>query len=110
MAMLALLLMSLAPAVSHALGGTWTEVCTAQGSKWVRGEAKDAGDAPAALHGLEHCPLCSVHAPVLGLPPAVDLGVPAPETSIGVTPAFLAAPRTLHAWVSALPRAPPRHS
>lgn len=115
--MLVVLLASLAPSLSHALGAaqgpSWVEICTAQGSKWVQGDSADSGEsknAPAAAHLLEHCPYCSIHTPALGLPPTplvvpLDLGHEAE-----VPPAFLAAPRTSHAWVSAQPRAPPLFS
>ena len=116
-AILVVLLASLAPSLSHALGATqgasWVEICTAQGSKWVQGDSADSGgskSAPAFAHPLEHCPYCSIHMPALGLPPTLlivplELGLEAE-----VPPAFLAAPRTSHAWVSAQPRAPPLFS
>jgi len=111
-AALAILLASLAPSLSHALasaGGTsWIEICSTEGSRWVPAGAGGSEPAPAsAAHVLDHCPYCSIHAPALGLPPA---NVPAqlPSRLAHEVPlAFLAAPRTLHAWVSAQPRAPP---
>lgn len=117
MAILVVLLASLAPSLSHALGATqgasWVEICTAQGSKWVDGDSADSGgskSAPASAHPLEHCPYCSIHMPALGVPPTPvvvprDVG---PESEF--PHAFLAAPRTSHAWVSAQPRAPPLFS
>ena len=112
--MLAILLASLAPSVSQALGlakgGSWIEVCTAQGSKWLQGDWDGSGGAPASGHVLDHCPYCSLHAPVLGMPPAPGLVAPVPLPGHDRPLAFLAAPRTLHAWVSALPRAPPLFS
>lgn len=114
MAALAILLASLAPSLSQALGsskpGSWVEVCTAQGSKWVSAQGDGSPSAPTAGHAFEHCPFCSMHAPALGLPPSSD---PLPlqlEGQADFPPAFHAAPHTLHAWVSALPRAPPQHS
>jgi len=45
-AMLAILMASLAPSVSHALGLTrdasWIEVCSAQGTRWVKGDSSDS--------------------------------------------------------------------
>lgn len=116
-AILVVLLASLAPSLSHALGATdgasWVEVCTAQGSKWVQGDSTASGvskNAPTSSHLLEHCPYCSIHMPALGVPPTplvvpLDLGLEAE-----FPPAFLAAPRASHAWVSAQPRAPPLFS
>lgn len=113
-AALAILLASLAPTLSHALasatGANWIEVCTTQGSKWVQAGDDGAERAPASTHLLEHCPYCSLHAPTLGLPPVMErVHLPLP-VGPAVPPAFLSAPRTLHAWVSAQPRAPPLFS
>lgn len=106
-AALAVLVAALAPALSHAMGSGWVEVCTVQGSKWV--QVDDGGDAgqTAPAHAFEHCPYCSLHVPALAVPP-VSRQLPlvlAPTDEFPL--AFLAAPRTLHAWVSAQPRAPP---
>ena len=113
-AALAILLASLAPALSHALasatGSNWTEICTAQGSKWIQAGEDGSERTPASAHVLEHCPYCSPQVPTFGLPPSTQL-VPLPLTlSYEVPLAFLSAPRTLHAWVSAQPRAPPLFS
>jgi hypothetical protein len=114
--MLAILMASLAPSVSHALGPTrgasWIEVCSAQGAKWVQGDSSDprsneSGSAPAAAHLLDHCPYCSVPMPAWGLPPAHEVVPLALGPEDELPPAFLAAHRTPHAWVTAQPRAPP---
>jgi hypothetical protein len=113
-AALAILLASLAPALSHALapamGSNWVEICTTQGSKWIQAGEDGLEHAPASGHALEHCPYCSLHVPALGLPPATDLAQPPLGLCHEVPLAFLSAPLTLHAWVSALPRAPPLFS
>jgi hypothetical protein len=107
-AALAVLLAALAPALSHALGSSpgegWVLVCTAQGAKWVQ-----PGDdnAPVTGPSVEHCPLCTLHTPTIGMPPAPPAVLPVVDAAAFVPPAFLAAPRTLHAWASAQPRAPP---
>jgi hypothetical protein len=107
-AALAVLLAALAPAVSHALGSSlgegWVLVCTAQGAKWVQ-----PGDdsTPVTSPSVEHCPYCTLHTPTIGMPPAPPAVLPAVDAATFVPPAFLAAPRTLHAWASAQPRAPP---
>lgn len=107
-AALAVLLAALAPAVSHALGSrlgaSWVEVCTLAGSKWVQ-PGEDS--APAGAQVVEHCPYCTLHSPAIGMPPAPPADVPVLVAGPFVPPAFLAAPRTLHAWASAQPRAPP---
>lgn len=112
-AILAVLMAALAPAVSHALGtrsaSSWVEICTAQGATWVQPAAlaDDDSSAPAAAHTLDHCPYCSIHADTIGVPPASSGHLP--DTALAHAPpaAFLAAPRTLHAWRSAQPRGPP---
>jgi Protein of unknown function (DUF2946) len=113
-AILAVLLASLAPTLAHAFrsdaGVSWIEVCTTQGAKWIQAGDDTPERAPATAHVIDHCPYCSLHTPTLALPPTAT---PAPALlplSHEVPPAFLAAPRTLHAWVSAQPRAPPLFS
>lgn len=114
-AVVAILLAALAPALSHALasatGAQWVEICTAQGSKWIQvGEDGSESGTPASAHVLDHCPHCTLHAPNLGLPPVQHLAQLPLPLSHEVPLAFLSAPRTLHAWVSAQPRAPPLFS
>ena len=110
----AILLASLAPALSHAVasatGSSWIEVCTAQGSKWIQADDDGTERAPASGHVLDHCPYCSLHAPTVGLPPAAHAALLPSGLSHVVPLAYLYAPRTLHAWVSAQPRAPPLFS
>jgi hypothetical protein len=110
-AALAILLASLAPSLSQALasstGTNWIEVCTTQGSKWIAPSKDGSERAPASAHALEHCAYCSLHAPDLGLPPADQASQRPSRLGLEVPSAFLAAPRTLHAWVRAQPRAPP---
>jgi hypothetical protein len=111
-AVLAVLMAALAPALSQAFGSgvssAWLEICTVEGSKWVQAGAAPADDSsPSAEHTLEHCPYCTLQVPHLGLPPSALASVPTPDLAHAVPLAFLAAPRRLHAWVSAQPRAPP---
>ncbi len=113
--MLALaLLPTLSRAMAHGAGGaaSWAEICTPQGMKLVALDALDVAPgepaAPAqAGHHLDHCPYCSLAGQALGLPPA-PVVAPALVLAAGhEPPLFLQAPRTLHAWRSAQPRAPP---
>lgn len=113
-AALAILLAALAPSLSQALrraqGGPATEVCTAQGTRWVQ----DAPEGPGTPHGaaqlMAHCLYCATHVPTLGLPPAATTLVLVQALSQAVPAAFLSAPHRLHAWLSAQPRAPPQPS
>ncbi|MBK9135162.1 MAG: DUF2946 domain-containing protein [Betaproteobacteria bacterium] len=120
LALLAMLAAALFPAVSHALaaarGEAWSPVCTAQGVRWVSdtattgdetgGETGDEAPAPAA-RAFEHCPFCTQagHTPAL---PRASIDAPLPTASASpLPPLALQAPRTLFAWRSAQPRAPP---
>ena len=113
-AALSILLASLAPSLSHTLasasGTNWIEICTTQGSKWITAGEDGSEPVPASAHLLDHCPYCSIHAPDVGLPPANDSAQRPPRLAYAFALAFLSAPRTLHAWVSAQPRAPPLFS
>lgn len=112
-AIAAILMASLAPALSHALGAqaaaSLTEICTSAGARWI---SVDSGDEeqqplPGAISLLDHCPYCGLHAD--GFPAAPPLpALPAPLLLGEVLPAaFLHAPRTLAVWSSAQARAPP---
>lgn len=111
-AALAMVLASLAPALSHALAGTpggpWGEICTAQGPQWL-GEGSGGGTPDAGTHGpFDHCPFCSLHAPDPGMPPTAD-GAPWQQQHQAVQPpADDASPPQPQAWNGARPRAPPR--
>ena len=110
-ASLAILFGTLAPAALQALsaaGGAWAEVCTASGARWIRvGDTAPSEKPAGAGHVLGHCPLCGLHTPTLGLPPAHESGLPSAAAGFAVPALFLAAPRPLFAWLSAQPRAPP---
>lgn len=113
-AALAMVFSALAPALAQAWAdpnaAAWAELCSADGA--TRGDAESGNAAPAktpgAMHLLEHCPCCWLHAPALALPPAVWVlaALPAAATSSPAT--WLQPPRGADAWLSAQPRAPPR--
>ena len=111
-----MLALALLPTLSHALAHSqgsssrFAEVCTPQGMKQVAidGVAGEADDAPTQAAGSpEHCAYCAGSAQAAGMPPA-PLQVPLLRSAALDRPApFLKAPRTLVAWCSAQPRAPP---
>lgn len=113
-ACLAILMGSLAPVLTHAIerspGHDWIEVCTTLGAQWID-TADDArqGATPEAPseHAQQHCPCCASHAPTLGMPPASTVVLTMPRLRAGLPELFLQSPRTLHAWSTAQPRAPP---
>jgi hypothetical protein len=102
---------ALAPSISHAVGAghssTWVEICSLQGTKLVRVGDGDREPIPVTKHLLEHCPYCSLHMPSLALPPSGSSPLVLLDLRDDFPVAFFSASRTLYAWVSAQPRAPP---
>jgi len=74
-AILAILLNSFAPAISHALAAStppsWMEICT-EGGLAAAGAVRRQGDAPAkpGVTTVQHCPYCTPHGSSCGAPPA----------------------------------------
>lgn len=117
LACFAILMGSLAPAISHALrdasANPWIEVCTALGSRFVQLDDASVGKtAPAAPgdHILDHCPYCSLHATSMAPPTSAAAVLPMSAFAHELPQLFLSAPNTLFAWVAAQPRAPPQLS
>lgn len=115
LALIAVLALALAPTVSRALAAAngasmWTEVCTPAGMK-LQAVADTAEDAPVAQGGqigqLEQCGYCALSAGAAPLPMAASPALPAVAAAAALPALFLQAPRTLYAWRSAQPRAPP---
>lgn len=116
-----MLVAALAPAVSAAMAQgqqpSWIEVCSAAGSRWVAATTTATADAdggaqrqslPASdASGMAHCAYCSLHSDTPALPPAPAIELPLLPADVLLPAAFLSAPRTGHAWVTASPRAPP---
>lgn len=112
----------------------WAEICSVSGmqrvkvddsgaseaellGKWgLSGESGGSGkfgnstDEGAGAHGLKHCPYCSTHSTVLGLPPAAQASLLLKSLASHVPALFLTAPQPLFAWASAQPRAPPHQA
>lgn len=110
-AILALLLASAAPSMAYALGtgtaASWVEVCSGHETRWVLADAQEQDGEPAAAHPLAHCPGCLNHGPAPALAPPGEAGALLLDLKESFPPAFLQAPRTLHAWRGAQPRGPP---
>jgi hypothetical protein len=112
--LLALLLATLAPGVSHALRHArgevmpWSQLCSAGGGKRIVFEQPADGGSPLQqAHAFEHCTYCAVHhdASMPGANPAPVLRTELSHAEAGVaTPAPHASP----ARHGALARAPPR--
>ncbi|WP_428504712.1 DUF2946 domain-containing protein [Roseateles sp.] len=116
----AILLSALAPVISHAVQADvpagWAEICSVTGAKLVRlsdmGSDLSDGSQPESSQGhtYKHCPFCAMHSDDLAPPPAPVCELQLPELGQTVPTLFLQAPRTLFAWASAQPRAPPLNS
>ncbi len=126
LAILAILLNALAPAMTHALArsgsdaglsvsSTWFEVCSAQGTTWARlapngslieKTSKRPADAPATSHD-PHCPYCVTHAASFGmLPPPVAVA-PAWALTFELSPSQQEPAHDHAAWLAPAARAPP---
>ncbi len=108
MLLITLVMAALLPSLSRAAAfvqgdrAPWSVVCAATDA------SADAAAAPTdAQHLLAHCPLCLLQAGGLGLPPEAQQGLMPVALGHVVPRLFLRAPRPLHAWSSAQPRAPP---
>ena len=118
MAIVAILLGSLMPAISHLVraggGDAWVEVCTALGTKRISADNADPAGSEQApsplLHVFEHCPYCSLHMTAMGLPPALPYEAVLAQLGFALPASGLRSPRTSFAWAPAQPRAPPAFS
>ncbi|HEX8885456.1 MAG TPA: DUF2946 domain-containing protein [Noviherbaspirillum sp.] len=121
LAIFAVVIASVAPAISHALAqpasshhvqlhsaaddGADEDLCGTEVDAADMHAGSHAPNAPPTLH-LEHCPFCHLHADALQVP---FVSIPVlPTASKPARPLlFFLAPSLLHAWRSAQPRAPP---
>ena len=114
LALVALLALALMPTIARALAfahgdASWAEVCTTQGLR-LTAVAQTGDEAPAAGRGhLDHCAFCALSAGAAPLPSTAAAVLPLSPQTVAPPPLFLHAPRTLFAWGSAQPRAPPHH-
>ncbi len=123
-AIFAMAMSALAPALSRAMGpdenGRYlVQLCSAAGVEWVELTAEEAAfygetgavssksDPAQSSAAFDHCPYCSAQFGS-ALPPAPDLSPSFSVAGGAVVPTlFLIAPRPLFAWSPAHPRAPP---
>jgi len=121
LAILAVVIASVAPAISHAFAqpalpshSSHHSVADDSGSEDFCNTDADSGDAHTGAHDpasaptlhMEHCPFCHLHADALHLPAVSPRFLPADSKPVRPLLFFLA-PSPLHAWRSAQPRAPP---
>ena len=124
-AILAVLLNALVPTVSlafepdptpgSAVSGGWIEMCTSQGSSWVKLDtdgqisaqtSQRPEGAPAATHN-GHCPYCLTHAASFGLPPASVALLPVWLTVTDLLPQSTPLVVDTRGWRVPAARAPP---
>jgi hypothetical protein len=101
---------SLAHAMSSARGDAWTEICSVNGSKFVKTASDQADPATKQALHVEHCPFCATHADATAPFPSASFSIPAPDTPGGYPPLYYQSPRPLSIWTSAQSRAPPSQS
>jgi hypothetical protein len=109
-ALFAILMVTLAPAVAGALsasrGMTWDQVCSATAPA-VTKDARDGDQSPATPHAFGHCPYCALHADLAPPPDPRQVDAGTALALRAVPAAFVRAPRANAVWASAQPRAPP---
>lgn len=114
-AIFAILLAALAPAVARAWlspqqAMPWTEICSVAGSQGAPDVAPLSGSGQHDAGLFKHCPFCLNHAGQVALPtPAHELLPPAAACSEGI-PSAVATPAPRFIRAAAQPRAPPANS
>lgn len=113
---MAILLNSLAPAISHAMASLqgkdapWAQICSTSGTKYIPldlGAVQPDGNKQPQSSAMEHCAYCISHAGSFAVFSDVPLYI-APARLTHVYPAlFYRAPSPLFIWAAASPRAPP---
>ncbi len=114
LAIFAMLLASLAPAVTSALSAAndqhvrWTAVCTADGARLVPvpTDADGVPVSPRTRH-VDHCPFCAPGAVSFALPPTAPITLPLVSGHDPVSSHVLCDPLPQVPWAAAQPRAPP---
>ena len=117
-ACVAILLNSLAPAISHAMAtvqgkdAPWTEICTTSGTKFIPLDLglKQSQDQQPQPMAMEHCAYCLTHAGSFALFTDVALTLPHAAVTDSHPRLFYQSPTPLFIWAAASPRAPPAHS
>lgn len=84
----------------------WAGVCTSGGG--IAGEPGDAPQLPAKAHLFGHCPICSPHGAMPGVPASYD-AAPLLALTFALPRLAITTPPAAHGWQLAQPRGPPRH-
>lgn len=108
-----MLLLTLAPALSHAFGAAsraavpGLQICSASGQKNLAGAVAGAAAGEAAAMAAAHCPFCLGHADAAPLPAGQAAGAALSGAAPRYPTLFYRSPRPLFLWASAQSRAPP---
>jgi Protein of unknown function (DUF2946) len=113
-ALLALMLATLAPSIAHALhharGATipWSQLCSATGNKRaVFEQSLDGSGSTLQTDAFEHCPFCALHLGGWAPPPTAPALALRADLRAAATPARPQPQRRRFAWLAAPSRAPP---
>lgn len=113
-ACLAILLNSLAPAISHAMASVqgkdapWTQICSTSGNKFIPLDLGLQGnDRQPQPMAMEHCAYCLTHAGSFAVFTDVPLQFDAASLVYTYPALFYHSPYPLFTWAPASPRAPP---
>jgi hypothetical protein len=118
-AMFAIVLAALAPAISQAVNAArttaagWDEICTIDGLRLIKADGEASHTSPVPVEKgthFEHCPFCFTHAGSFGLPPDIGLTFSMASGNAMQPSLYYQAPRRLFIWAAAQPRAPPYRS
>lgn len=116
LACIAILLNTLAPAISHALaavqGNTapWEQICSTSGSKFIQLDLDAKSKSPnqnTMPMAMEQCAYCISHAASYALLTAIDLQFGAIIPRHFFPALYYRAPRPLFIWATSNPRGPP---
>lgn len=116
LALVAMLVGVLAPTVAQAVvvgsdRSGWVEVCSVSGMVWVKADTGEPSDRSLEGGGpssdaMQHCPWCTLHGGVAGLPPSDSMLLPSQRLT-DLPSAFYFAPLAATVWAPAQSRAPP---
>ena len=116
-ACIAILLNSLAPAISHAMASVqgkdapWAQICSTSGTKYIPLDfgQNDRDQQPQPM-AMQHCAYCLTHAGSFAVFTDVALQFEPVSLAYSYPALFYQSPHPLFVWAAASPRAPPAHA
>lgn len=114
LACLAILLNTLAPAISHAMASAkgeqtpWAQICSTSGARFIPLDLNtDAPPQDRQPMAMDHCAYCLTHAGSFAIFTALPLPLVTGTLAYDHPPRFYQSPRRQFVWTTASPRAPP---